>query len=53
MSKEAKKRAEEKKKAESDKPSVETRILDPGDALFYPKVCGSLTNVKSYFFTIN
>jgi FK506-binding protein 1 len=43
LSKEAKKRAEEKAKAEKDKPVVETKIIDAGDALFYPKVGDTLS----------
>lgn len=37
LSREAKKRKEEKEKADKDKPTVEVKILDPGDALFYPQ----------------
>ena len=37
LSKEAKKRAEEAAKVENAKPVVEVKIIDPGDALFYPQ----------------
>jgi FK506-binding protein 1 len=43
QSKEAKRRAEEKAKAEAAKPTVEVHILEAGDALFYPKIGDTLS----------